>query len=65
MRRLFGPDSPPTIMTVTLPEEHRDAWPSGQLGKEILLLFLAKKMKTWAISPRVNSPRNNHPGISV
>lgn len=50
MRRLFGPDSRPTIMTVILPEEHRDARLSGQLGKEILLAFLAEKMKTWAIS---------------
>jgi hypothetical protein len=47
------------------PEEHRDAWLSGQLRKEILLPFLGEKMKTWAISPRVNSPMNNDPGILV
>jgi putative SOS response-associated peptidase YedK len=52
-----------TRMPVILPEEHHDAWLDGEAGKEILVPFPAEKMKPWAISPRVNSPRNNDPAI--
>jgi putative SOS response-associated peptidase YedK len=52
-----------TRMPVILPEEHHDAWLSGEAGKEILVPFPADRMKAWPISPRVNSPRNNDPGI--
>jgi putative SOS response-associated peptidase YedK len=52
-----------TRMQVILPEEHHDAWLVGEAGKEILTPFPAEKMKAWAISPRVNSPRNNDPTI--
>ena len=48
-----------TRMPVILPDEHIDAWLSGEAGKEILVPFPADRMKVWAISPRVNSPRNN------
>ena len=46
-------------MPVILPDEHIDAGLSGEAGKEILVPFPADRMKFWAISPRVNSPRNN------
>jgi putative SOS response-associated peptidase YedK len=52
-----------TRMPVILPEEHHDSWLSGEAGKEILVPFPADRMKAWPISPRVNSPRNNDPGI--
>ena len=52
-----------TRMPVILPEEHYDAWLAGEAGKEILTPFPAERMKAWAISPRVNSPRNNDPTI--
>src|SRR5271165_3909480 len=46
-----------------LQDDHHDAWLSGEAGKEILVPFPADRMKAWAISPRVNSPRNNDQGI--
>ena len=46
-----------------LPEEHHDAWLSGEAGKEVLVPFPADRMKAWPVSPRVNSPKNNDPGI--
>jgi len=49
-------------MPVILPEEHHEAWLNGEAGKEILTPFAADQMKAWAISPRVNSPRNNDAG---
>jgi putative SOS response-associated peptidase YedK len=52
-----------TRMPVILPEEHHDAWLAGEAGKEVLTPFPADRMKAWAISPRVNSPRNNDPKI--
>jgi putative SOS response-associated peptidase YedK len=52
-----------TWMPVILPEEDQDAWLSGEVGKEMLVPFAADKVKAWAISPRVNSPGNNAPGI--
>jgi len=52
-----------TRMPVILPEERYDTWLSGEAGKEILVPFPADRMKAWAISPQVNSPRNNDPGI--
>jgi putative SOS response-associated peptidase YedK len=52
-----------TRMPVILTEEHHDAWLSGEAGKEILVPFPADRMNAWPISPRVNSPRNNDPGI--
>ncbi len=52
-----------TRMPVILPEEHHDVWLSGEAGKEILVPFPAERMRAWPISTRVNSPRNNDPGI--
>jgi putative SOS response-associated peptidase YedK len=52
-----------TRMPVILPEEHHEAWLSGEAGKEILVPFPAERMKAWPISPRVNSPINNDPEI--
>jgi putative SOS response-associated peptidase YedK len=46
-------------MPVILPEEHHDAWLSGEAGKEILVPFPADRMKAWPISSRVNSPKND------
>jgi hypothetical protein len=42
-----------------LSEEDHDAWPAGEAGKDILVPFPAEKTKAWAITPRVNSLRNN------
>ena len=47
-----------TRMPVILPEEHHDAWLSGESGKEILVPYPAERMKAWPVSPRVNSPKN-------
>ena len=52
-------------MPVILPEEHHDAWLSGEAGKEILVPFPADRMKAWPISARVNSPKNNDAEIIV
>jgi putative SOS response-associated peptidase YedK len=46
-----------TRMPVILPEEHHDAWLSGEAGKEVLVPFPADRMRTWPVSPRVNSPK--------
>jgi putative SOS response-associated peptidase YedK len=46
-------------MPVILPEEHHDAWLSGEAGKEVLVPYPADRMKAWPISSRVNSPKNN------
>jgi putative SOS response-associated peptidase YedK len=54
-----------TRMPVILPEEHHDAWLSGEAGKEILVPFPANRMKAWPIDARVNSPENNDPEIFV
>ena len=54
-----------TRMPVILPEEHHDAWLSGEAGKEILVPFPANRMKAWPIDARVNSPENNDPEIIV
>jgi putative SOS response-associated peptidase YedK len=32
-----------------LPEEHHDAWLSGEAGKEILIPYPAGRMKAWPI----------------
>jgi len=50
-------------MPVILPEEHHDAWLSGEAGKEILVPYPADRMKAWPVSRRVNSPKNNDAGI--
>jgi putative SOS response-associated peptidase YedK len=50
-------------MPVILPEEHHDAWLSGEAGKEILVPFPADRMKAWPISTRVNGPKNNEADI--
>jgi len=50
-------------MPIILPEEHHDAWLSGEAGKEVLVPFPADRMKAWPISPRVNSPKNNDADI--
>jgi len=34
-------------------------WPSGEAGKEVLVPYLADRMKAWPIGSRVNSPKNN------
>ena len=47
-----------TRMPVILPEEHHDAWLSGEAGKEILVQFPADRIKAWPVSARVNSPKN-------
>jgi hypothetical protein len=52
-------------MPVILPEEHHDAWLSGEAGKEILVPFPADRMNAWPISARVNSPKNNDAEIIV
>src|ERR1700680_4907055 len=48
-----------TRMPVILPEEHHDAWLSGEAGKEILVPYPADRMKAWPVSARVNSPKND------
>jgi putative SOS response-associated peptidase YedK len=50
-------------MPSSLPEEHHDAWLSGEAGKEVLVPFPADRMKAWPISSRVNSPKNNDADI--
>jgi putative SOS response-associated peptidase YedK len=52
-----------TRMPVILPEEHHENWLNGEAGKEILVPFPADQMRIWAVSPRVNSPRNDDPEI--
>ena len=52
-----------TRMPVILPEEHHDAWLSGDAGKEILVPFPANRMRAWPISARVNTPKNDDPEI--
>jgi putative SOS response-associated peptidase YedK len=52
-------------MPVILPEEHHDAWLSGEAGKEVLVPFPADRMKAWPVSARVNSPKNNDAEIIV
>jgi putative SOS response-associated peptidase YedK len=55
-------------MPVILPEEDHAKWlgetEDGDL-KALLRPFLADQMRIWPISPRVNSPENNDPGIIV
>jgi hypothetical protein len=36
---------------------------TNQAGKEVLVPFPGSAMRAWAISPRVNSPKNNDPGL--
>jgi len=50
-------------MPVILPEEHHDAWLSGEAGKEVLVPYPADRMKAWPVDARVNSPKNNDPQI--
>ena len=52
-----------TRMPVILPEDKLDVWLSGEAGKEILVPYPADQMTVWPISPRVNSPKNDDPGI--
>ena len=52
-----------TRMPVILPEEHHDAWLSGEAGKEVLVPYPANLMKALPISPRVNTPKNNDANI--
>ena len=54
---------PDTRMPVILPENQFDSWLSGEAGKEILVPYPADQMTVWSVSPRVNSPKNNDPGI--
>jgi len=55
-----------TRMPVVLPEEVHAKWlreaEDADL-KALLKPFPADQMRIWAISPRVNSPENNDPGI--
>ena len=44
-------------MPVILPEEHHEAWLSGEAGKEVLAPYPADRMKAWPVSPRVTLPR--------
>ena len=54
------------IQRMALPEEHQAKWlgevEDGDM-KELLNPFPADQMKMWPISPRVNSPKNDDPGI--
>jgi hypothetical protein len=50
-------------MPVILPENQFDSWLSGEAGKEILVPYPADQMTAWPVSPRVNSHKNNDPGI--
>jgi putative SOS response-associated peptidase YedK len=50
---------------VILPEQHQDAWLSGEAGKEVLVPYPADRLKAWPISSRVNSPKNNDAEIIV
>jgi putative SOS response-associated peptidase YedK len=50
---------PHPALPVILPQEHHDSWLSGEAGKEILVPYPADRMKTWPISARINSPKNN------
>jgi putative SOS response-associated peptidase YedK len=52
-------------MPIILPEEHEEAWLSGESGKEVLEPFPADRMKGWPISSRVNGPKNNYAEIIV
>ena len=52
-------------MPVILPEEHHEAWLSGEAGKEVLVPYPAERMKAWPISARVNSPKNDDAEIIV
>ena len=56
----------PTRMPTILLEEHHAKWlgeaEDGDL-KALLKPFPADRMRIWEISPRVNSPENNAPGI--
>jgi len=53
-------------MPVILPEQHHSAWlgetDDGNL-KALLLPYPADEMRTWEISPRVNSPKNDDPSL--
>ena len=55
-----------TRMPVILPEEDHAKWlgetEDGDL-KALLKPFPADRIRIWPISPRVNSPENNDPGI--
>jgi hypothetical protein len=44
-----------TRISVILPEEHHEAWLSGEAGKEVLVPYPADRMKAWPTSARVNS----------
>jgi putative SOS response-associated peptidase YedK len=51
-------------MPVILPEEGRAKWlGEAEDGDLKALLKPADQMEIWGISPRVNSPENNDPGI--
>jgi putative SOS response-associated peptidase YedK len=52
-----------TRMPVILPEDKLDAWLSGEAGKEILVPYPADEMTVWPTSPRVNTPKDDDPGI--
>jgi putative SOS response-associated peptidase YedK len=70
MRRRIGLDHEfvweiHTRKPVILPEEHHDAWLSGEAGKEVLVPYPADRMRAWPVSPRVNSPKNNDAEIIV
>jgi putative SOS response-associated peptidase YedK len=52
-----------TRMPIILPPETRDAWLSGEAGKEILRPFPAEGMAAKVISRRINKPENNDPSV--
>jgi putative SOS response-associated peptidase YedK len=54
-----------TRMPVILPEEHHEAWLSGEAGKEVLVPYPGHRMKAWPVSARVNSPKNDDAEIIV
>jgi putative SOS response-associated peptidase YedK len=53
-----------TRMPVILPEERHEAWLSGKAGKEVLVPFLADRMKTSPVSSRVTVRKATTPKSS-
>jgi putative SOS response-associated peptidase YedK len=53
-------------MPVIIPEQHHAAWlgetDDGNV-KELLVSYPADQMRMWAISPRVNGPKNDDPSL--
>ena len=53
-------------VSAILPEERHAAWlgeTEDRNLKELLVPYPADQMRMWEISPRVNSPKNDHPSL--